>query len=171
MGSLSYRLGAERHWIDSGSICNEFNYISAFKHSKIKGLNRRMTTGRALHLLDPVSYLNSAHTHCCIRFPTILCMRSRTQVTFSTFCLCYLVRLFPLQTTGNLQQKKCSVCWNVQCVQSNATVQLMFFSISGITEEACHNSDFAHLLSFKMVHASTQNYLSYKVNQFLGWEL
>lgn len=46
----------------------------------------------------------------------------------------------------------------------------MIFFFSSITEEACHNSDFAHLISFKMVQAGAQNYLSRKVNQFLGWE-
>lgn len=116
-----------------------------------------MMTGRALRLFDLVNYLNSGHIHCCIRFPAPLRMGSRTQVTFSTLCFWYLTRPFPLQTTGNLQQKKCSA--------------QVFFSMSSITEEACHNSDSVHLLYFKIVHAGTQKYLSCKVNQFVGWEL
>lgn len=52
-------------------------------------MKRRMMTGRALHLFDLVSYLNSADIHCCIRYPAALRMGSRTQVTFTTFRLLF----------------------------------------------------------------------------------
>lgn len=67
MESLGYRLLAARQGVGLGSIRGGFCSISAFKHSKIKRVKRRMT-GRALHLFDLISWLNSANLHCWIRF-------------------------------------------------------------------------------------------------------
>lgn len=50
LGILGYRLLAVRQGVDLGSTYDGIYYISAFKHSKIKRVKRRMT-GRALLFL------------------------------------------------------------------------------------------------------------------------